>query len=257
MAKVDRNCVKDLPIISANNITVGYGDDIILQGLSLDVYRGEILAIMGRSGCGKTTLFRALIGLIELISGEVYVDGEKSLPIIEGGSDGLLRKMGVLFQSGALFSSLTVAENVALPLIQYSNLPRNVIEGLVALKLAEVGLINCARLFPSELSGGMQKRAGLARAMALDPEILFFDEPCAGLDPVTSSELDNTIRSINAEMGTTIIIITHELSSVSRIADRVVMLDPEQKGIIADGTLEELKLVKDDKRISDFFTLLN
>ena len=171
----NENLKNDFPIITASNITVGYGSEVILQDVSLDVYNGEILAVLGRSGCGKTTLFRALIGLVELMSGEVYIDGEKSVPIIEGGSDGFMRKIGVLFQSGALFSSLTIAENIALPLLQYSNLPRNIVERLVALKLSQVGLIKHARSFPSELSGGMQKRAGLARAMALDPKILFFD----------------------------------------------------------------------------------
>lgn len=253
----NKNLKKDFPIITASNITVGYGSDVILQDVSLDVFSGEILAVLGRSGCGKTTLFRALIGLVELMSGEVYIDGEKSVPIIEGGSDGFMRKIGVLFQSGALFSSLTIAENIALPLLQYSNLPRNIVERLVALKLSQVGLIKHARSFPSELSGGMQKRAGLARAMALDPKILFFDEPSAGLDPVTSAELDKTITTINADLGTTIMIITHELSSVTRIADRVIMIDQEEKGIIAEGTVEELKLVTEDKRIRDFFVSLN
>jgi phospholipid/cholesterol/gamma-HCH transport system ATP-binding protein len=246
-----------LPIITASNLSIGYGDQTVLHNISLEVYRGEILAVLGRSGCGKTTLFRALIGLIELRSGEVFIDGEKCVPILEGGPDGLMKKIGVLFQSGALFSSMTIAENIALPLVQYSNLPRNVIERLVALKLAEVGLGAYARSFPSELSGGMQKRAALARAMALDPKILFFDEPSAGLDPVTSAELDETIMAINAALGTTIIIITHELASVFRIANRIIMLDPQEKGIIAQGTPEELRRIVDDKRVRDFFASLN
>ncbi len=247
----------DLPVITASNISIGYGEDMVLENVSLEVYRGEILAVLGRSGCGKTTLFRALIGLIELRSGEVFIDGERCYPIIEGGSDGLMKKIGVLFQSGALFSSMTIAENIALPLTQYSRLPENVVKKLVALKLSEVGLLNFAHSFPSELSGGMQKRAALARAMALDPKILFFDEPSAGLDPVTSAELDRTILAINADLGTTVVIITHELSSVSRIAQRIIMLDPQQKGIIAQGTLDELKSITDDKRVRDFFASLN
>ena len=251
------NQKSDLPVITASNISIGYGEDMVLENVSLEVYRGEILAVLGRSGCGKTTLFRALIGLIELRSGEVFIDGERCYPIIEGGSDGLMKKIGVLFQSGALFSSMTIAENIALPLTQYSRLPENVVKKLVALKLSEVGLLNFAHSFPSELSGGMQKRAALARAMALDPKILFFDEPSAGLDPVTSAELDRTILAINADLGTTVVIITHELSSVSRIAQRIIMLDPQQKGIIAQGTLDELKSITDDKRVRDFFASLN
>lgn len=251
------NQKSDLPVITASNISIGYGEDMVLENVSLEVYRGEILAVLGRSGCGKTTLFRALIGLIELRNGEVFIDGERCYPIIEGGSDGLMKKIGVLFQSGALFSSMTIAENVALPLIQYSRLPENVVKKLVALKLSEVGLLNFAHSFPSELSGGMQKRAALARAMALDPKILFFDEPSAGLDPVTSAELDRTILAINADLGTTVVIITHELSSVSRIAQRIIMLDSQQKGIIAQGTLDELKSITDDKRVRDFFASLN
>lgn len=251
------NQKSDLPVITASNISIGYGEDMVLENVSLEVYRGEILAVLGRSGCGKTTLFRALIGLIELRSGEVFIDGERCYPIIEGGSDGLMKKIGVLFQSGALFSSMTIAENIALPLTQYSKLPESVVKKLVALKLSEVGLLNFAHSFPSELSGGMQKRAALARAMALDPKILFFDEPSAGLDPVTSAELDRTILAINADLGTTVVIITHELSSVSRIAQRIIMLDPQQKGIIAQGTLDELKSITDDKRVRDFFASLN
>ncbi len=249
--------ITNSPLIRASDITVAYGDEIILKNVSLDVYQGEILAILGRSGCGKTTLFRALIGLLELKGGEIFVDGEKCPSIVEGGPKDLMKKIGVLFQSGALFSSMTIAENIALPLIQYSSLPHELIEKIVALRLAEVGLAGHAQSFPSELSGGMQKRAALARAMALDPKMLFFDEPSAGLDPVTSAELDETIMAINRELGTTIIVITHELASVSRIAHRIIMLDGQEKGIIAEGTLAELKSVENDKRIRDFFAVLN
>jgi len=185
------------PIISVRNLTVGYGDEPIIKGISFEVLPGEIFAIMGRSGCGKTTLFKAIIGLLESEEGEVIIDGEKVLPVTYNAAQGVLRKIGVLFQSSALFSSMTLAENVAFPIQQYTSLPENTIGRLVELKLSEVGLAGHERLFPRELSGGMQKRAALARAMALDPKILFFDEPTAGQDPVTARELDETILKIN------------------------------------------------------------
>ncbi len=242
-----------LPIISVRDLTVGYGDTIVLQDISFDVLGGEILAILGRSGCGKSTLFKAMVGLIEPINGEVYIDGEKVLPVLEGASEKLLRKIGVLFQSGALFSSMTLAENVALPLRLFTKLAERVIERLVLLKLSEVGLVGKERLLPSELSGGMQKRAALARAMALDPKILFFDEPSAGLDPVTSAEIDQTIMKINSTLGTTIVIVTHELQSILAVADRVIMLDKDEKRILAEGRPWDLKENSTDPRVVDFF----
>jgi len=174
--------------------------------------------------------------------------------VAEGGSERVLRKIGVLFQSGALFSSMTLAENVAFPLRQYTTLPERTIEQLVILKLSQVGLTGCERMLPLELSGGMQKRAALARAMALDPKILFFDEPSSGLDPVTSVELDRTILEINRALGTTMIIVTHELSSIFAIANRVIMLDAQEKSIIAEGKPDELKERSDDPRVRDFFS---
>ncbi|MGB6066017.1 MAG: ATP-binding cassette domain-containing protein [Desulfomonilaceae bacterium] len=241
-------------IISVKNLRVGYGDETILEDISFEVREGEVFAILGRSGCGKTTLFKAIIGLLPPASGEVIIDGEKVLPVAEEGSERVLRKIGVLFQSGALFSSMSLAENVAFPLRQYTNLPERTIEQLVTLKLSQLGLAGWEKSLPLELSGGMQKRAALARAMALDPKILFFDEPSTGLDPVTSVELDRTILEINRALGTTMVIVTHELSSIFTIADRVIMLDAQEKSIIAEGKPNELKDRADDHRVREFFS---
>jgi phospholipid/cholesterol/gamma-HCH transport system ATP-binding protein len=243
------------PIISVRNLTVGYGDQIVMRDVSFDINEGEIFVILGRSGCGKTTLFKAIIGLLEPLAGEVFIDRDKVMPVAEGGSEGILRKIGVLFQSGALFSSMTVAENLALPLRQYTSLPEEIIEQLVIMKLSEVGLPGAAKSLPSELSGGMQKRVGLARAMALDPRILFFDEPSAGLDPVTSAGLDRTILKINETLGTTMVLVTHELASIFAVTTRAIMLDAEEKNIIAEGKPEELK-ESSDPRVRDFFNRL-
>ena len=244
---------KTEPIISVRNLTVGYGDEPIIKGISFEVLPGEIFAIMGRSGCGKTTLFKATIGLLESEEGEVIIDGDKVLPVTYNAAQGVLRKIGVLFQSSALFSSMTLAENVAFPIQQYTSLPENTIGRLVELKLSEVGLAGHERLLPRELSGGMQKRAALARAMALDPKILFFDEPTAGQDPVTARELDETILKINQGLGTTIVLVTHELESVFRIAQRVIVIDSDEKGIIAEGSPQELRDSCNDPRVRDFF----
>jgi phospholipid/cholesterol/gamma-HCH transport system ATP-binding protein len=235
------------------NLTVGYGDTVVLQDITFDVFHGEVFAILGRSGCGKSTLFKAMVGLIEPMKGEVFIDGVKVPPVLEGDSERVLRKTGVLFQSGALFSSMTVAENVAFPLKQYTNLAESLIEQLVVLKLADVGLSGREHFLPSELSGGMQKRAALARAMALDPRLLFFDEPSAGLDPVTSAELDQTILKIKSNLGTTIVIVTHELASIFAVADRVIMLDKDERTIVAEGRPRELKKSSHDQRVMDFF----
>lgn len=241
------------PIISVRNVTAGYGGQTIIEDVSFDVFPGEVFAVLGRSGCGKTTLFKVVIGLHEPDRGEVNIDGERLTSITESGSEAVLRKIGVTFQSGALFTSMTLAENVAFPLRQHTELPEETIERLVCLKLAEVGLSGYEGYLPAELSGGMQRRAALARAGALDPKILFLDEPSAGLDPVTSALLDETILKINKTLGTTMVIVTHELASILAIADRAIMLDRDAKNIIAEGPPWDLRS-SEDPRVRGFFS---
>ncbi len=241
------------PIIQVNNLTVGYGDVPLLEDVSFEIPQGQIVAVLGRSGCGKTTLFKSLVGLLEPSQGEVILAGHKVRAREESLDAELMSNIGVLFQSGALFSSMTVAENVAFPLRQYTSLSTAAIEALIVLKLAEVGLSGYERYMPSDLSGGMQKRAALARAMALDPPILFLDEPSAGLDPVSSAELDETIRRINTHLGSTIVLITHELATIFAVAHRALMIDKSERKIIGDGPPWELA-ESSDERIREFFT---
>ena len=239
-------------IIQVESLTGGYEEQVVLKNVSMDVYNGEVLVIVGKSGCGKSTILRYLIGLMEPLHGRILFDGKD----IWSDPDTLLRarkRWGVLFQSGALLGNLTVLENVMLPLAEFTELTRAEMTDVAMSKLEMVGMIQAAYEKPLEISGGMQKRAALARAMALDPEVLFFDEPSAGLDPVTSAELDNTILSVNKSLGTTIIIVTHELASIFAISDRVVMLDPEEKGIIATGDAKTLAEMSHDQRVLDFF----
>jgi phospholipid/cholesterol/gamma-HCH transport system ATP-binding protein len=220
------------------------------------VRRGERLLICGGSGCGKTTLLRHLIGLQRPSTGRVIIDGDD----ITGGDQAVMgrvqRKIGMSFQSGALFGSLTLGENVALPLEEYTTLPASMIERLVRLKLSMVSLAGFEDFMISELSGGMKKRAALARAIALDPKILFFDEPSAGLDPITSAELDQLIVQINESLGTTIVVVSHELASIFAIADRVVMLDGGTKKVIAEGPPMELRDNSPDPIVHAFFNRL-
>ena len=241
-----------VPLVSVRNVAAGYGDETIIDGVSFDVAPGEIFAILGRSGCGKTTLFKVMMGLLEPYAGEVLIDGEQVVDVVGEAAEGVLRKIGVLFQSGALFTSMTLAENVAFPLRNHTDLSEATIGSLVRLKLSEVGLAGREGSLPAELSGGMRKRAALARAMALDPKILFFDEPSAGLDPVTSAELDEMILQINRSLNTTMVIVTHELPSILAVANRAIMLDREEKKIIAQGTPGDLAS-SEDPRVKSFF----
>ncbi|MEA3280450.1 MAG: ATP-binding cassette domain-containing protein [Thermodesulfobacteriota bacterium] len=240
-------------IIQVKDLSSRYGDNLILDNVSLDVLKGEILVIAGSSGCGKTTLLRHMVGLSIPVSGNILINGIDITSCDEAAFLNVLKKIGILFQSSALFGSMTVAENIALPILEYSNLPESFIQDVVRMKLCMVDLTGYEDYFPSELSGGMKKRAGLARAQALNPEILFLDEPSAGLDPIISAEIDELILHINKSIGTTIIIVTHELESIFHVARRVVMLDKKTKGIIAEGKPEYLKNHSNIPFVRQFF----
>ncbi len=238
--------------IEVRDLSAAYDGQIIQQNLNFTVQRGDIFIIMGGSGCGKTTLLRHLIGLKRPFQGEVLINNISFTSATAEEQEQIKRGIGVLFQSGALFSSMTLAENIALPLIEYTTLDSNEIRDLIAYKLALVGLSGCEELYPVEISGGMRKRAGLARAMALDPEILFFDEPSAGLDPLSSRRLDELILELRANLGTTIVIVTHELASIFAIGNNGIFLDAESKTMIASGNPMQLKENSTDIRVRGF-----
>jgi phospholipid/cholesterol/gamma-HCH transport system ATP-binding protein len=241
------------PIIEVRDLVASYGEKVVLDKVSFDVHKGEVFGIVGGSGCGKTTLMKQLIGLARPAAGSVIVDGEDVLRADEDELRRIQRRIGVAFQSGALFASLTLGENIALLLEEYTTLAHDIIDLIVRIKLSMVNLDGCQNLQISELSGGMRKRAGLARAMALDPSILFFDEPSAGLDPVTSVELDELIVQINKSLGTTIVVVTHELPSIFTIAERVIMLDGSTKNIVAEGSPQDLRDKSDNPDVRAFF----
>jgi phospholipid/cholesterol/gamma-HCH transport system ATP-binding protein len=243
-------------IIQVKDLVAGYGDDVIIDRISFDVYEGEIFAVLGGSGSGKSTLLKHLIGLLRPRSGQVLIDGEDIADDDEKKFQKILRKIGVLYQSAALFGSMTLAENVALPILEYTDLARKSVDNLVKMKLNLVGLDGYENHLPSEISGGMKKRAGLARAMALNPKILFFDEPSAGLDPVTSAELDKLILNLNKNLKTTMVIVTHELQSIFAVAHRVVMLHKSNRGIIATGDPTYLKDHSRNPFVKQFFNRL-
>lgn len=243
----------DKPVIDIQRLYAHYGADSILENVSLQVYSGEIFVIVGGSGCGKSTLLKCMIGLYRPDIGRVIIEDVDIATADDDVVQEIRKGIGVLFQSGALIGSMTVAENIALPLQEHTNLSQDMIDLIVKMKLGMVHLSGYENYLPSELSGGMKKRAGIARAMALDPTILFFDELSAGLDPVTSAELDILVKSINAGMGTTMVVVTHELESIFTIADRVIMLDKSEKGIIAEGDPQELKRNATDPRVFKFF----
>jgi phospholipid/cholesterol/gamma-HCH transport system ATP-binding protein len=240
------------PAIEVTNLECGYDGKVLLKGVTFAVPRGEIFFIIGGSGCGKSTLLRHLIGLNAPTAGTVKFFGQSFTDADAAGRRAQLRTFGMLFQSGALWSSLTLRQNVALPLEEYTSLTPREIEELATLKLTQVGLSGFEDYYPAEISGGMKKRAGLARALALDPAIVFFDEPSAGLDPVTSRKLDELIRQIRENFGTTIVVVSHELASIFDLADRVIMLDRAEQGIIAEGAPRELAMNSRDPRVSEF-----
>lgn len=244
---------EDKPIIVVKNLTQRFGDNTVFENVSFEVHKGEILVIVGGSGCGKSTLLKIMIGLQKPQSGQVLYQETDITRASDEELNDYRKNIGVLFQSGALFSSMTLKENIALPLSEYTDLDPAAIDNIVKMKLGMVNLAGYENHNPSELSGGMKKRAGIARAMALDPRVLFLDELSAGLDPITAVELDDLIIKTNEALGTTMVIVSHELESIYKIAHRVLMLDKEARGMIAEGKPLELKERATDPRVKSFF----
>jgi phospholipid/cholesterol/gamma-HCH transport system ATP-binding protein len=240
------------PHIVVRDLTMAYGSFVIQRDLNFEVQHGDIFIIMGGSGCGKSTLLKHLVGLMAPAKGQVLYSGTDFWASDQGQRELLMRRFGILFQSGALWSSMTLAENVALPLGEYTKRSPAEIAEIASLKLALVGLAGFEDFYPSEISGGMRKRAGLARAMALDPEILFFDEPSAGLDPISSRMLDDLILELRASLGTTIVVVTHELASIFAIGNNSVFLDPDTKTMIAQGDPKALRDECPDDKVRNF-----
>jgi phospholipid/cholesterol/gamma-HCH transport system ATP-binding protein len=226
--------------IEVRGLTMAYGEQVVQREIGFAVRRGEIFVIMGDSGCGKSTLMRHMIGLNQPTAGDVLYDGETLWAGDDAQRERIGRKFGVLYQYAALFSSMTLAENVALPLVEHTGLARREASDVARLKLALVGLAGFEEHYPAEISGGMKKRAGLARAMALDPEILYFDEPSAGLDPLSSRRLDDLVLELRDSLGTTVVLVTHELPSIFELGDNAVFLDAEKKTMTAQGKPREL-----------------
>ncbi len=240
------------PAILVEDLTTRFGETTVLERVNLEVLPGEILCIVGESGCGKSTLLKQMIGLYRPDAGKVLVGGEDIAAVDEESLNRIRRGIGVLFQSDALFGSMTLGENVALPLSVFKGISAETASLIVRMKLGMVNLSGYENHYPSELSGGMRKRGGLARAMALDPQILFFDEPSAGLDPINSAELETLIQGINAGLGTTMVIVSHQVDLVLSVAHRVLMLDRSSRGIIAAGSPEELRRNATDPRVRKF-----
>jgi phospholipid/cholesterol/gamma-HCH transport system ATP-binding protein len=240
-------------VIKVKNLTLGYGEKVLMQNLNFEARRGEVFVILGGSGCGKSTVLRHMIGLYPPMTGEIWF-GPDNLVTAQGEDRiRLLRQFGVMYQSGALFGSMTVLENVRLPLDEFTDLPAQAKELIALTKLKLVAMESAANKMPADLSGGMQKRAAIARAIALDPGILFLDEPSAGLDPITSAGLDTLIRDLSRNLGFTFVIVTHALQSIFAVADRVIMLDGKTKGIIGTGRPDELRDHSPNPWVRQFF----
>ncbi len=244
----------DQPAIAVENLTLAFGDHVVQHDVSFTVGRGEIFVIMGGSGCGKSTLLRSMVGLLRPAAGEIFYDRQPFWRADEERRASIQRGLGILFQSGALWSSMTLAENIALPLAQYTALDAADIDAIASLKLALVGLDGFGAFFPAEISGGMKKRAGLARAIALDPTILFFVEPSAGLDPISSRRLDDLILELRDALRATIVMVTHELPSIFAVADNSVFLDAATHTAIARGNPRDLRDHSSDATVRDFLT---
>lgn len=242
----------DTPKIEVKDLTMAYGNFVVMKDLNFEIQKGEVFIIMGGSGCGKSTLLKHLIGLKEPAKGEVFFDGNSFSAADVDQRRAMLQRFGVLYQGGALWSSMTLAENVGLPLGEYTDLNAEEIRELASFKLSLVGLRGFEDFYPAEISGGMRKRAGLARAMALDPDVLFFDEPSAGLDPISAKRLDDLILELRDSLGSTVVVVTHELASIFAIADQAIFLDAKTRRQGAIGNPVEMRDHCDNEEVRNF-----